>query len=575
MDFSERLNSYLQELGVSAKELSEESGVSQVVISRYRSGQRIPTPENMHSLRDLAIGIESLSRKKKIRLISASEVLEAFDSDLSEVNVSFCDENFNRIMEVFGLNASEMAHSMSYDPSYISRLRTGKRVPPNPEEFLQKLSDYIFSRLGKSIPALEFYDLLGVTPPEKTDPDTLKKQLRAYILKNANNEKAVNSFLKSMDEFNLDDYIKKIHFDDLRVPTLPFTFPKEKTYFGVKGQKAAELDIFKLIVLSKSTEPVFLYSDMEMEELAEDKNFQKKWLFGLAMMLKKGLRLRYVHNLNRPMNEMMIALENLIPMYMTGQIEPYYIPDKQEDAFRHIYRVGGTAAMIGVGIAGGNSGNSYQVTTSKTLVSGIRRQTDELLKQALPLMEIYTDEKNEAFMAFRQELDSSCSDIYQAMSGLPLYTMPRNTLMNILSKNKLTKEQKAEVVNYYDRVLNAVEERLKEYTICDEVPILPENEFIRHPIALQIPGSSLSGRISYTYKEYMEHMSACEEYALSHENYVLKKISDNPFRNINILISRDNFVWISKMMTPTIQFIIRHPGLREAIEHRFITLVDA
>ena len=73
----------------------------------------------------------------------------------------------------------------------------------------------------------------------------------------------------------------------------------------------------------------------------------------------------------------------------------------------------------------------------------------------------------------------------------------------------------------------------------------------------------------------MEHMAACEEYALSHENYVLKKISDNPFRNINILISRDNFVWISKMMTPTIQFIIRHPGLREAIEHRFITLVDA
>nr|MCR5740216.1 helix-turn-helix transcriptional regulator [Lachnospiraceae bacterium] len=117
MNFSERLNSYLQELGVSAKELSEESGVSQVVISRYRSGQRIPTPENMHSLRDLAIGIESLSRKKKIRLISASEVLEAFDSDLSEVNVSFCDENFNRIMTVFGLNASEMAHSMSYDPS--------------------------------------------------------------------------------------------------------------------------------------------------------------------------------------------------------------------------------------------------------------------------------------------------------------------------------------------------------------------------------------------------------------------------------------------------------------------------
>lgn len=574
MDFSERLNSYLQELGVSARELSEESGVSQVVISRYRSGQRVPTYENMHAIRDLAIGIESLSRKKNIRLISASEVLEAFDNDLAEINIPFCADNFNSIMEKFGINASEMAHSMSYDPSYISRLRSGKRLPPNPDEFLQKLSDYIFPRLGRSIPVSEFYDLLGIPVPEKKDPELLKKQLRAYILKNVKNERAVNSFLRSMDEFNLDDYIKEIHFDDLKVPTVPFTFPREKVYFGIEGQKNAELDIFKLVVLSRSKEPVFLYSDMEMEELAEDKDFQKKWLFGLAMMLKKGLHLQYVHNLNRPMSEMMIALENLIPMYMTGQIEPYYIPDKQEDAFSHIYRVGGTAAMVGMGISGSNTGNSYQVTTSKALVKGIRRQTEELLKQALPLMEIYSEDKTGDFTGFLKELSESDSAIYQAMSGLPLYTMPREIFMDILRKNKLTKLQQKDAEDYYNTATKAVKKLLEANTICDEIPILPEDEFSRHPIALQIPGTPLAGRIRYTYDDYLKHLKACEEFAETHENYILKKVTDNHFRNINILISEGNFVWISKMMTPTIQFIIRHPGLREAIEHKYISSPD-
>ena len=144
MEFSERLNSYLQELDVSAKELSEESGVSQVVISRYRSGQRVPTTDNIKVLKDLALAIESLSKKKEIRLISASEVLEAFESDISELNIPFCADNFNKIVETFCLNASEMSHSMSYDPSYISRLRAGKRRPPHPDEFIKRLSVFLF-----------------------------------------------------------------------------------------------------------------------------------------------------------------------------------------------------------------------------------------------------------------------------------------------------------------------------------------------------------------------------------------------------------------------------------------------
>ena len=43
---------------------------------------------------------------------------------------------------------------------------------------------------------------------------------------------------------------------------------------------------------------------------------------GLAAILKKGLRLNMVHDLNRPYAEMMLGLESWIPLYMTGQIAP-------------------------------------------------------------------------------------------------------------------------------------------------------------------------------------------------------------------------------------------------------------
>ena len=571
MEFSERLNSYLVTLDVSGKELSEECRVSQVVICRYRSGQRIPSPENTGVLIELAIGIESLSRKMNTDVIKASDVIEAFTTDLSDRDVPFCADNFNLLVEKFSLNASEMSRSMSYDPSYISRIRSGKRRPPHPEEFITKLSQYILPRLGKSIPSDSFLELLGIDEPEEITAESLKELLRAFLIRRVHpDSKAVESFLRHVDDFNLNDFIKEIHYDDIRVPSVPFTFPKDKTYYGIEGQKEAEIDIFKLIVLSKSKEPVVLYSDMDMEELARDQEFQKKWLFGLALMLKKGLHLKYIHNLNRPMNEMMLGLENLIPLYMTGQIEPYYLPDRQNDVFRHIYRISGTAAMTGSGISGNSEGNVYQVSTSKNVVAGIRLQTDEILTHALPLMEIYNEDHLGEFVENLKAFKNDHSDMYQILSGLPVYTIPSDTLDDMLSRYNADIRQKEEAKTIFSIIRENIESKLEKNTICVEMPILSESTFKENPPALQIPGSPLTGKIIYTYEEYSRPLKATEEFASANTGYTLIKKSSTPFSNINILISKGNYVCISKMLSPTIQFIIRHPELRDAIEKGYI-----
>ena len=91
--------------------------------------------------------------------------------------------------------------------------------------------------------------------------------------------------------------------------------------------KKGELDFFKATVLSKSMEDVFMCSDMPMEDMAKDLDFGKKWMFAIAMSLKKELHLNIIHNLDRPFNEMMLGLESWIPIYMTSQISPYYLKE--------------------------------------------------------------------------------------------------------------------------------------------------------------------------------------------------------------------------------------------------------
>ena len=64
MTFSKQLNEYHSVLNCSAKELSQISGLSNSVISRYRSGERVPRPES-EKLNQLCEGIYLLSKEKK------------------------------------------------------------------------------------------------------------------------------------------------------------------------------------------------------------------------------------------------------------------------------------------------------------------------------------------------------------------------------------------------------------------------------------------------------------------------------------------------------------------------------
>ena len=119
-------------------------------------------------------------------------------------------------------------------------------------------------------------------------------------------------YLKKLDDFDLNEYIKAIHFDMLKVPSVPFQFASSRSAYGIKQMMDIELDFIRAVVLSKSTEDVISYSDMPIEEMSRDKEFPKKWMYGMALMLKKGLHINMIHNINRPFSEMMLGLESWV-----------------------------------------------------------------------------------------------------------------------------------------------------------------------------------------------------------------------------------------------------------------------
>lgn len=575
MDFKKLLDDYMKQLDCTAKDLAENSGLSATTISRYRSGERIPE-DGSENFDRLINGIVSIAENKKIPNITVQSVSEAFSPYVrNNVDIAHLQKNFHTLLTVVPINISDLARFLNYDPSYISRIRNGQRQPANPTEFARKISIFVTKHFQTVEQKAIISSLINCPMEELSNYTDFQDRMTNWLLAGSGAAKdSMTVFLEKLDEFNLNEYIHSIHFNELKIPSVPFQIPISRTYWGIKEMMESELDFLKATVLSKSTTPVIMYSDMPMKEMAKDPEFPKKWMFGMAMMLKKGLHLYQIHNLDRSFDEMMLGLESWIPMYMTGLISPYYLKNVQNNTFLHLLKVSGSAALSGEAITGCHENGKYYLTKSKREVAYYQRRADELLKNADSLMDIYRSEREAELNTFL------ISDIRKSgkrrgiRSTLPLYTISEELLEQILTRHGMDSGQKQRIRKHVKAQKERIVSILESETLEDEVPALTPEEFSKNPPVLDLSGIFCETNLPYSEEEYRMHMSDTKAFARKNPNYILRISTTHAFHNLQILVHEGQWTMISKSKAPAIHFIIHHPKLRNAIENFIPPIVE-
>jgi hypothetical protein len=567
MNFKEVLNKYLKELNCSSKKLSNESGLSESVISRYRSGERTPV-KNSEQLNKLTNALFNIAKDNNKNKYTFDKIESDFNSTLASDDFDYTtfSNNLNTLITSLNINTHEMSKYIVFDASHISRIRYGKAKPSNPVEFSNKICSYILNRYKNPDDINNLMMIIGCKKSDLSNEkiySTLFNWLTSEIVPIKNQ---ISDFLHHLDSFNLDDYIKVIKFDELKVPSIPFYKAKTKHYYGIEEMKQGELNFFKGTVLSKSKEDIFMCSDMPMEDMAKDIDFGKKWMFAIAMCLKKGHHLNIIHNLDRPFNEMMLGLESWIPIYMTGQISPYYLSNLKNNIYNHLNYVSAAAALSGECINGFHNKGMYYLTTNKNEIEYYKEKSDLLLKKAKPLMEIYRESNIKEYHLFLKKDENIEYDRTRYISSLPLFTISDELLIKILKRNKLTKEEINKIIKYKNNEFKYMNSILKKNKVFDYIYVIKEDEFISDTPSLLLNNLFIDKTINYTYKEYIEHLKLTNEYAKNNKNYNILTEKDKTFKNITITILKNNHVIISKNSNPTIHFVIRHPKLVAAIE---------
>ncbi len=575
MTFSEQLNKYIKQIECSSKELVNASGLSTSVISRYRRGDRTPSLKSKQ-LEQLTDGLYKLSVTKEMN-ITKEEIYTALSDTLNDISIDFeqLSKNFNNLITTLNINVAELSRLSSYDASFLSRIRTGNGNPSHPKDFATAVCNFIIKKYTSDDNKKAVALLINSTLEElENNLNYFNKLFNWFTTNSTPSHNYIDDFLTNLDKFDLNEYIKAIHFDEMKVPFVPFYKAISKTYYGIEEMKKGELDFFKATVLSKKSEPIFMCSDMPMEDMAQDVEFGKKWMFAIAMTLKKGFHLNIIHNLDRPFNEMMLGLESWIPIYMTGQVSPYYFKGLQDNIYCHFNYVSGTVALFGECINGYHNKGKYTLTTNKNDISYYKTKSKILLNKATPLMEIYKKENKNLYSSFITASINVRGNRRRILSSLPIHTISDELLMKILKRNKVSNEDIKHIQFSIQEQKEIIDNTLQTDIFEDEIVEISKEEFIKSPLSLFLADSFFETEIYYTYEDYLEHLKLTKEYSENNTNYKLTFNNHHIFKNIQILILEEHWVMISKNKSPSIHFVIHHPKLRNAIENFIPPVVE-
>ncbi len=565
MSFSENLNQYLKQLNCSGRRLAELSGISEISISRFRRGERVPSSDS-DKIKSLAHGLCKAAEAEGISLDEETvfENLVSSAPKADRLNYSAFLSNLKIVLDILGISNNELARELNYDPSYISRILSAQRKPADTGKFASSVAAFIAERCSDSDSLAQLSELFSAdsnSAPENTlTVSEIVSRLCSSEIKPE--PEPIFSFLEKLDEFDLNEYLKAIRIEAPGTYAKPENLPEIKSYHGIEEMKQGELDFLGLAADSKEGSNVFLYTDMPMHSMAADTEFTKKWLLSMAAMLKKGLKLHVIHDVNRPPEEMLIGLESYIPMYMTGLITPYYLKKPQGEVFLHLLRVSDFAALTGEAISGYHSKGRYTLYQSEEDVNFYRGQAELLFKKAGSLMKIYSADKQNEFDKTVSSLLCS-GDVKMNLSGLPFFTIDRELLKTILIKNRIDKENTEKIMLRREHELKTIENVLCSHSLMLEIPLRTEAE----PVSLPVYSAFYDKEIPYTHEEYQAHLNSTRSFAAAREGVKLIESSVQPFRNIHITVSKGKGAIITKSNAPTIHFVITHPRLVSAIEN--------
>ena len=159
--------------------------------------------------------------------------------------------------------------------------------------------------------------------------------------------------------------------------------PQEK-YKGTDGLRQAVIRFLSACVSGEGSE-LCLYSDQSMEWMQGD--YAVKQYLLMRECLKRGARIRIIHNIGRKIPEMINAINFWMPLYLSGQVASYYPRKSQGERFANTLFWKEGASIRGTCYLGDEDDCIYDYHTDEEDTAFDKKTFDSILRESEPLLE--------------------------------------------------------------------------------------------------------------------------------------------------------------------------------------------
>lgn len=467
----------------------------------------------------------------------------------------FC-EKLDFLMKITNTTNSSLSMYASLDPSFISRLRRGQRSPSKGDSYIKTMAKYFSRHCSESYQRKILYDTLKISS-ELTESELCDKIIEWLTNTQSPEFQNVGLFLSRIADKT-----------PVRMPSAVkpggFTIPACETsvLFGIEGKREAVICFLSEVLVQNKPLNLLLFSDEPTDWMTSDPAFTAKWASLMSEVLAKGTKIKIIHTVSRDLDEMLGAIVQWMPLYMTGLIEPCYYPKKRDGIFkRTLFIAPGTAAVISTSVGSMINEAANFLIRDAQAVEAVEQEFNHYFRLCNPLMRIFAAANQHAYMNTLYEFEKEQADAIIKTESLSLLTMPESVISSIMGRiSHLGFDPSV----YFQNRMELFKKNIDVISFT-EIIRLPDPQDVRNGrVAVAFSDILYGGTIYYSAPEYIMHLenivSLLKEYSGFHVCLITKETD----ARYMVYAKEDLGVIVAKTSTPPIILAINEENMTAA-----------
>ena len=479
-------------------------------------------------------------------------------------------EKIDFLMNLTKTSNSALSVITYLDPSHISRLRRGQRGLSKTENYIGKMSEYFAKICIQNYQLKVLCDVLEMNP-FSVDNENISEHIREWLLKDKGSysdsiESFINEFAKPQNKIPYHQTFKD------NITAEDDVLAKISAYYGISGKQQAVNIFLSEVLMSGETQTLLLYSDEDMDWMTGDE-FRIKWAQLMVAVLSRGHKIIIIHNVSRNLDEMLSAISQWMPLYMSGAITPYYYPKKRDGIFkRTLFIAPKTAAVISTSVGNMTDKAANFLIHDQEAIDAIIEEYKQYISMCIPLMRIFTSKTKSEYFECLLDFEQKLSESIIATTSLSLLTMPEDLVKQALLHTH-NEEYVERLKNYY-RTRKALFDKNIETKRFLEIIKLPDPADVLNGKVKITFSDMLSNSLCYDPNQYADHLEHIIEMLEKYKNYHIC-LTDTIIHDSYIVYAKEDIgVIVAKTSAPEVILFITEGNLKGAFWDYLINKIN-